>query len=60
MDVRDIHVRGGEINGWVYYRNPFHLSMVAYHRSAGEQLIFNNDEAFEKWLKAEEKEREGL
>lgn len=45
-----------EINGWKYYRNPVHGRMVAYYRSVGEQLIFEKDEAFDRWLKAEEKE----
>ncbi|WP_176545312.1 MULTISPECIES: hypothetical protein [Bacillus cereus group] len=44
-----------EINGWKYYRSD-DGKMVAYHRSAGEQLIFETDEAFDRWLEAEKNE----
>ena len=44
-----------EINGWKIYRNPQHGKIVAYHEcgSDPEQLIFDTDESFEKWLKLE-------
>lgn len=42
-----------EVNGWKYYRSPIHGKMVAYHRVAGEQLTFETDEGFEKWLETE-------
>lgn len=45
-----------EINGWKYYRNSTTGKMVAYHRGAGEQLIFDTDEAFERWLEHESNE----
>lgn len=43
----------GEVNGWIYYRNTSHGKMVAYYPNT-EQLIFNTDEAFKKWLISEE------
>lgn len=45
----------GVINGWVYYRNSSHGKMVAYYPSV-EQLVFETDEAFERWLEAEKNE----
>jgi hypothetical protein len=44
-----------EINGWKYYRNQTHGKMVAYYPNT-EQLIFETDEAFNKWLEAEKNE----
>lgn len=45
-----------EINGWKYYRSSTDGKMIAYYRSAGEQLIFETDKAFENWLEAEKSE----
>lgn len=47
----------GAINGWRYYRNIAHGKMVAYYPAYdGEQMIFDTDEAFERWLEAERNE----
>lgn len=44
------------INGWKCYRSSVDGKMIAYHRSAGEQLTFETDEEFDRWLEAEIKE----
>lgn len=44
-----------EINGWKYYRSSSDGKMVAYYKDV-EQLVFQTDEAFERWLDSESKE----
>ena len=47
-----MNIEEKEVNGWKYYRNPEHGLMVAYYKDV-EQIIFENDEAFFRWLECE-------
>lgn len=44
----------GVINGWKYYHNA-NGQMVACYPNV-EQIVFDNDKAFKKWLEAEKDE----
>lgn len=43
------------INGWIYYCSSSDGKMIAYYPNV-EQLVFETDEAFERWLEDEKKE----